>query len=126
MKPFDIEEAKAGKPVCTRVGDEVRILCFDRKCECDPGRSIVALYFKNGIEYVNTYYSDGRTDPSEDFPKDLFMKSQKREGWINIYKSACSFHNIASSKDIYPTKEQAFKERSTVDYIATGKVEWEE
>ena len=30
MKPFDLEAAKAGKPVCTRDGRKARINCFDR------------------------------------------------------------------------------------------------
>ena len=30
LKPFDLEAAKAGKPVCTRDGRKVRIICFDR------------------------------------------------------------------------------------------------
>lgn len=29
MKPFDIELAKQGKPVCTRDGRPVKILCYD-------------------------------------------------------------------------------------------------
>ena len=31
MKPFDLEAAKAGKPVCTRDGRKARIISFDRK-----------------------------------------------------------------------------------------------
>lgn len=31
LKPFDLEAAKAGKPVCTRDGRKVRIISFDRK-----------------------------------------------------------------------------------------------
>ena len=31
LKPFDFEAAKAGKPVCTRDGRKVRIICFDAK-----------------------------------------------------------------------------------------------
>lgn len=30
MKPFNLEEAKAGKPVCNREGNDVRIICFDK------------------------------------------------------------------------------------------------
>lgn len=29
MKPFDLEKAKAGAPVCTREGFRARIVCFD-------------------------------------------------------------------------------------------------
>lgn len=31
FKPFDLEQAKAGKPVCTRDGRKARIICFDLK-----------------------------------------------------------------------------------------------
>lgn len=30
-KPFDLAQAKAGKPVITRDGSPARIVCFDRK-----------------------------------------------------------------------------------------------
>ena len=33
MREFSMEEAKAGKAVCTRDGRRVRILCFDLKIE---------------------------------------------------------------------------------------------
>lgn len=33
FKPFDLEAAKAGKPVCTRDGRKVRIISFDRHGE---------------------------------------------------------------------------------------------
>lgn len=32
LRPFDLEAAKAGKPVYTRDGRKVRIICFDAKC----------------------------------------------------------------------------------------------
>lgn len=31
LKPFDLEAAKAGKPVCTRDGRKARIICWDKK-----------------------------------------------------------------------------------------------
>lgn len=31
LKPFDLNSAKAGKPVCTRDGRKARIICFDVK-----------------------------------------------------------------------------------------------
>lgn len=30
-KPFNLEEAKAGKPVCTRGGHKAKIICFDAR-----------------------------------------------------------------------------------------------
>ena len=31
LKPFDIQKAREGKPVCTRDGRKARIICFDRR-----------------------------------------------------------------------------------------------
>lgn len=46
LKPFSLEAAKAGKPVCTRDGRKARIICFDSKW-----RPIVALVTEcNGEE----------------------------------------------------------------------------
>lgn len=35
LKPFDIQKAKQGKPVCTRDGRKARIICFNAKTLCD-------------------------------------------------------------------------------------------
>lgn len=35
LKPFDLEKAKQGKPVCTRDGRKARIICFNAKTLCD-------------------------------------------------------------------------------------------
>lgn len=59
LKPFNLEQAKAGKPVCTRNGQEVRIICFDAKLKNYP---IVALVKEKGStqEYLHTYTNEGR------------------------------------------------------------------
>ncbi len=58
MKPFDIELAKAGHPVCTRAGLPVRILCYDKIS--NAGYSIVALVYDKGVETVLSYSIDGK------------------------------------------------------------------
>lgn len=55
MKPFNIEEAKKGKPVCTRDGHSVRIITIDdnkkypitAELELDD-RKVEELYMANG------------------------------------------------------------------------------
>lgn len=57
LKPFSIELAKAGKPVCTRDGRDVRIVCFDMENEFP----IVALVKdKDGKENAYTYPESGK------------------------------------------------------------------
>lgn len=56
-KPFDLEQAKAGKPVCTRDGRKARIICFDAKGDPCP---IIALVEENGIESAYHYDKNGQ------------------------------------------------------------------
>lgn len=49
MEPFNLEEAKAGKPVCTRDGRNARIICYDYKNDVYP---IIALVETDGSESI--------------------------------------------------------------------------
>jgi len=59
MRQFNLEEAKAGKPVCTLDGRKVRILCFDRK-NCNPS-SIVGLIEEEFYESIHSWRTNGIT-----------------------------------------------------------------
>ena len=81
LKPFDLEKAKAGKPVCTRDGRKARIICFDAKRK--SGKNIIALVpskdypgFEDFIFYPNNgnYYGGHENDG------DLMMLAEKKEG----------------------------------------------
>lgn len=126
LKPFDLEAAKAGKPVCTRDGRKVRILCYDLKGAEYP---IVALVEAHDYldESISTYDRNGRFDHDRENKNDLMMLSWKKEGWVNVYKSYNVGKKIPCMASIYPTKEEA-KKSSVVgfDYVDTVKIEWEE
>ena len=114
LKPFDLEAAKAGKPVCTRDGYKARIICFDAKGMHQP---IVALVTQdNGVEYIETYYSNGRfnDDINSQSGGDLMMLPEKKEGWILLRKEGYTFDN----------EEVAKKNCTDEQFVA--KVEWEE
>ena len=57
---------------------------------------------------------------------DLFMKPEKREGWVNVFINSCS--GLKSTDRIYSTKAEALKNIDTKSphYIDTVKIEWEE
>lgn len=119
MREFNLEEAKAGKPVCTRDGKDVRIICWDWK---NPSSiSIIALLKKEkDCESIQKYTQDGRyyADGS-DCDADLFMKPEKHEGWGWMSNSNNMFAFI------YKTKEEALTHKpDTESFLA--KVEWEE
>ena len=72
MKPFDLEKSKAGEPVITRDGRNVRIICFDMK---QNPFLIVALIDYGDYEELQIYTNDGKFHYNNiDSDLDLFMK----------------------------------------------------
>lgn len=125
MKPFDIELAKAGHPVCTRDGKPARIICFDRRSV--NGCSIVALIDEGVYENFLSYNLQGRFfEGARKDENDLFMDSKKKEGWVNVFINSCS--GLKNTDRIYSTKAEALKfiDTKSPHYIDTVKIEWEE
>ena len=111
LKPFDLNSAKAGKPICTRDGRKARIICFDRK----DNTPIVALIESvNHAEILQCVHNDGKCFHYDTSNNDLMMLSEKKEGWILLRKGGCVFDN-----------EEVAKKNCTDDYFV-AKVEWEE
>lgn len=126
LKEFDLEAAKAGKPVCTSDGRKARIISFDRKF-LFKGVSypIIALVEDAAKEEtIYGYNEKGKTLIENDTPykDDLMMLPQKKEGWVNIYKD---FEDTVCC--VYPTEKEALEDGEIEkDYITTIKIEWEE
>lgn len=129
LKKFDLEAAKAGKPVCTRDGRKARIISFDRHSEDCPIIALVVDSKNAECEEVIDYTLDGICNENiiNHNKYDLMMLPQKKEGWVNVYKSYNVGKKIPCMASIYPTKEEA-KKSSVVgfDYVDTVKIEWEE
>ena len=121
MKPFNLEEAKQGKPVQTRDGRDARIICFDAKRK---DTSIVCLItcFEDGIEDLFSYFrEDGRWHNSQESTHDLFMKSEPKQGWVAVLEDGKLIFNI------YHTKEEAETIGGTYpNFVSVAKIEWEE
>ena len=118
LKPFDIQKAREGKPVCTRDGRKARIICFDGKGD----QPIIALVEAKGnkdvlIEKVERYFINGHSVfEVRETNDDLMMLPEKKERWINVYKERC-----------YETKEEAIRHIAPgTHYIDTIRVEWED
>lgn len=113
LKTFSLEDAKAGKPICTTDGKNVRIVCFD-KIGAYP---VIALVQEEGIETCHFYSQDGKcADCGNEY--DLMMLREKKKGYVNIY-----------SNMIHATLEDADKARENANdsnYIETLEVEWKE
>ena len=112
LKEFNLEAAKAGKPVCTRDGRKARIICFDAKGD----KPIIALVEMGTAETPNNYPIDGKAVSAKEVSCDLMMLPEKKEGWVNVYKDS-----------VYDTKDEALIGRSEIrGYIDTIKISWEE
>ena len=120
MKPFDLEAAKAGKPVCTRDGRKARIICFDAKCN----KPIVALIYDCNKETVLQYLENGRFFVDQIDKYDLMILLEKKEGWVNIYGEEKERY---CSNVIYSSKEEALNiSKQLKEHITTIKIEWKE
>ena len=122
LKPFDIQKAREGKPVCTRDGRKARIICFDLQAD----KPIVALITNDDIEEVHFYYDNGRSDQYQEYRYDLMMLPEKKEGWVNVMKGAAG--KVYVGNDIYRTEDEAKEgtSRFTSKLIASVPIEWEE
>ena len=82
LKPFDLEAAKAGKPVCTRDGRKARIISFDRHGEDCPIIALVVDSKNAECEEVIDYTLDGICNENiiNHNKYDLMMLPQKKEG----------------------------------------------
>lgn len=120
LRPFDLEAAKAGKPVYTRDGRKVRIICFDAKCI----KPIVALIYDCNKETVLQYLENGRFFVDQIDKYDLMILLEKKEGWVNIYGEEKERY---CSNVIYSSKEEALNiSKQLKEYITTIKIEWKE
>lgn len=126
LKEFDLEAAKAGKPVCTRDGRKARIISFDRKF-LFKGVSypIIALVEDTAKEEtIYGYNEKGKVLIEDDatYKDDLMMLPQKKEGWINLCKNN---HGDTSVVGVFPNREEAVS-NCPPTYLSTIKIEWEE
>lgn len=126
LRDFDIEAAKAGKPVCTRDGRMARVVCFDRKGDMPITALITNKDVKgNDVEEAYFYSINGRWDEHQEYRYDLMMLSEKKEGWINIYHD--NENNVCAGENVFDSKEVALKfHKPNGNKVATIKIEWEE
>lgn len=128
MEQFSLDEflKNPTRPIVTRDGRRVRIICTDRNYKDFP---IVALVQIDCEERMYGYMEDGRYLMSDtESSRDLFFASEtktKRIGWMNVckYEDDKQFSFVGGV--IHPTREAALTE--TPDYVVdTIQIRWEE
>ena len=129
MEQFSLEKylANPARKVVTRGGQNVRIICTNRR---DLNFPIIALIEnKSGLGETTIYYTrDGKfyINGSTDF--DLFFAPEKHIGWINLFKGDyANAETYLGDFPIYSSKEIAERNgRCCRNYLSTIKIEWEE
>lgn len=124
MKQFSLEEylKNPSMKVVTREGNPVKILCTNYNSTYYP--IIAEIYYNNcGTTKSNGFTKNGEKISNIETTDDLFFKTEKHEGWINIYKQDGGFEGMC----IYSSKEDALKVGKLIDhYVTTTKIEWED
>ena len=126
MKPFSLEEylANPSRKVVTRNGRSVKIICTDRKHSRYPIVTLVKNRFTEN-ESIVCYTKEGKLYDDVLMDVDLVFAPEKKEGWINLYRTETSSQYVTSN--LYNSEEKAIEiGRTSENYIATTKIEWEE
>ena len=127
LKPFDIQKAREGKPVCTRDGRKARIICFDRRGDKYPIVALLEGCNEEHSEVAVTFTNEGLYEIGEKNSNDLMMLPEKKEGWVNVYNR---LGVITFSHNPYDTKEEALEELKSASgrayCVDTIKISWEE
>ena len=109
MKPFNLEAALAGAPVCTRDGREVAQL---KEYELIQGKRLVGVL--SGTLMI--WLPDGRDTGKFDSQWDLFMAPTKKTGWVARYEAYIS--------ELYGSEEEL--KMFAPNALSYHKIEWEE
>lgn len=122
MKQFNLEEylKNPNRKIITRDGKSARIICINRISEDYP---IVVLIRNKDKEVIECYTKDGKFLENDIHNRDLFFVTEKKEGWINLFK----INSAMTIGEIYNTEEEAKSAiAKSLVYISTVKIEWEE
>lgn len=123
LKPFNLEAAKAGKPVCTRDGRKTRVLCYDFK-QNEEYPILVAVENKDGKECALLYSNDGISEMYKSSNNELAILLEKKEGWVNVYKECDGEYYV--EKVVYKIKGHAVENASSQNYVGTVRIEFYE
>lgn len=109
-KPFNLQEALAGKPLVTRDGRPVKIAGYNPEA---ADNDMVVGWVDNLVE---TWSSEGKYIDSADVDFDLFMAPETKDVWVILMQR--SFGIMAVVRE---TKEDAEAFNANVDKILLDK-----
>lgn len=125
-KPFDLEEARNGKPLCTRSGKNAKIIYEKEGADNYP---LIALIEDktSDISYTVFCRIDGRLFEEKESDNDLFIAVESYNGFANVYQTSYGGNFVLSEK-IFKDEKTAIKEgkngRNSYYYITTIPIKW--
>ena len=127
MKPFNLKTyLENPSREVFMIGDSsipVRIICTDAKGEY-PVIALVTLDATTECPF--RYTEDGLSNKGKKGQSDLYFKSVKKSGWVNIYTSKFMTGQTITGS-ICKTKDEALSIAAGKDnYLDTIYIEWEE
>jgi hypothetical protein len=123
MKPFNLTEALAGKPVCDRLGRLIKEIHQFKWLSIECRYPVTYIDYRG---WRNDVSENGEANKGFKDDRDLFMQSTKKEGWINLYRSGNG--RPIPSMTVYDTEKIARQcaAMEVVDTVHTVRIEWEE
>lgn len=111
MKPFNLEAAKAGKPLVTRGGSLAKLIAHVP--EANEGTRVLALVGSEIVTYFETgqYWND-----SETTGRDLFMATEKKTVYVNLLQPGFAGHVSGWQHDTEQSARQSAADNPTNDY----------
>lgn len=125
MKPFNLDLAKSGVPIVTRDGRPARFVAHLPEVHAITARVIFVAQRADGLWELYDCCESGSWVKNEESRHDLFHLSEKKSGWINLYRINST--GAYTSSTIYNSKEGAEAQgKPGNSYITTIQINWEE
>ena len=120
MKPFDLEKAMAGAHVTTKDNKPVTNLTLLKDITVDEFKlvGVVDGEFERWTEEGTSVFEDDNSD--------LFMPSERCEGFVNVYRES-RIGIIEFGTKVYANEENAISSGkcNLNHYVCTHRIEWE-
>ncbi|TXH40937.1 MAG: hypothetical protein E6Q97_38760 [Desulfurellales bacterium] len=112
MKPFDIEAAKRGEPVCTADGREVKLYAFDFPAtQSGAPQPVIGVYREDEDWVAASWSSTGRFWAKSADSNDLRMATRKETRWVVTWKNKAQPDDLFA-ESFYSEKEAIMSENT--------------
>jgi hypothetical protein len=112
------------KPVQTREGRPVRLICTDRR----GTHPLIGLISEKDEEKLGTWMVDGsRFDTPGTADADLINVLAKHRGWVNVFRNGPEDSDCCVAGSVYPNKHCAdLAGQVHKNFVTSIEIEWED